>query len=212
MDSTSGILPTMPLAPANNNDGIMGGGSWMWIILIFLFLGMGGNGFGNRGDISNAAVAVDNNFLYTQSKIDNLSQGLISQTNALNQSMNSGFAGVASGICDLRHQIDMGNCSVNRNIDSVKFENAQNTCAITTAISNAERNITDLINGNTMQELRDRNLELSAALNNSAQTQDIVRQIHPQPVPAYMVNNPYNSAYPGGAVAFGGGCGPCTAF
>lgn len=190
----NGIIPTMPMTPASSSTDAMGGmGNWMWIIIIFLLLGNNGNGlFGNNNGVAanGATNLINNDFLYSQQKIDNLGQALINQTTALNQTINSGFNGVSMGMCNLGHQIDSGFCGVNRNIDSVKFEAAQNTCAITTAIAASTQAIKDLINGNTMQDLRDRNGELSNALNNSVQTQNIINQLRPYPTPTYITAPP----------------------
>lgn len=89
-------------------------------------------------------------------------------------------------------------CETNRNIDSVKAENYQNTCTITSAIHEEAEKTRALITANTMQELRDKlaekDRELQAAQFNvgqCAQTAMIVNQLRPFPQPAYTVANPY---------------------
>ena len=201
------VMPTMDLGGnGKSRDGMMGGG-WMWIILIILLLG--GGGFGGFGGNSAAAATINNDFLYTQQKIDNQTQATNAGFAGVAQQLCNGFAGVNNSICDLRHSQDMGFCNVGRSIDQVRFEAAQNTCAITTAITQSTQNIKDLINGNTMQDLRDRNGDLHNALNNAQQTATIINYLSPPARPAYLAANP-NVPIPFGApfAAFGG-CNPC---
>ena len=202
------VMPMMDMSGngGKGHDGMAGGG-FMWVLLIFILL-LGGNGFGGFGGANGAAAAtINNDFLYTQQKIDNQTQATNAGFASVAQQLCNGFAGVNSSICDLRHSQDMGFCNVGRSIDQVRFEAAQNTCAITSAITQSTQNIKDLINGNTMQDLRDRNGELSGALNNAQQTAMIINQLRPYPSPSYFVPNP-NAAVQFGApfAPFAGGC------
>lgn len=97
-------------------------------------------------------------------------------------------------------------CETNRNIDSVRYENAKNTCEI---ITNNNMNTRDLIEAgnlntqriidmmtqNTIQDLRDKNqaLALSAAL--QQQTTNITNITNPRVTPAYPVCSPYEALY-----------------
>lgn len=149
--------------------------------------------------------------------------------NGVNTNMLQGFAGVDNAICSLGYQTQQGFnstnmaiaqlgfqnqqccCETNRNIDSVRFENAQNTCAITNAIHAEGEQTRALINANTMQDLRDKiadkDRDLLAAnfqISQVAQTSNIVNQIKPCPIPAYLSCSPYQSFGPYG---YGNGCG-----
>lgn len=73
---------------------------------------------------------------------------------------------------------------VNRNIDQTRYESAQNTCAITSAIHADGEATRELITANEMQALRDKlaekdNLLQSANLTlaNAAQTQNILNNM-----------------------------------
>lgn len=193
-----GITPTMPVTPvtANNGGDMFGGGagSWIWILLIFMLLGGRGNLFGaNDGVAATPATnLINNDFLYTQSKIDALGQALISQTNQLNQTLSAGFGDTRMGLAELGFRQQQCCCDTLRAVDGVNFNATQNTCAITTAIGASTREIKDLINANTMQDLRDRNTDLSAALSNCNQTATInsivngaINARFPYAVPAY---------------------------
>jgi len=221
-DGTLNVTPFMDVGGnGKSHDGMGMGGGFIWVILI-LFLLIGGNGFGGFGGANATTNQLNADFLYTQQKIDGQTAAMNAGFTGTNQAINNGFAinaqalcngfaGVNSGICDLRHSMDLGFCGVGRSIDQVRFEAQQNTCAITTAISNSTQAVKDLINANTMQDQRDRNGDLSNALNNAQQTATIINQIRPYPTPSYFAPNP-NASIPFAAYApfmpFGG-CAPC---
>jgi hypothetical protein len=188
------VMPFMDVNGGGKSHDGMGGG-WVWILLIFILL-LGGGGLGGFGGRGAAADIINNDFLYTQQKIDGNTAA-----------MNAGFANVANGICDLRHQMDMGFCNTNRSIDQVRFEAAQNTCAITTAITASTQAIKDVLAANEIQGLRDRILEQSGAISNGQQTAAIINALRPYPTPSYFAPNP-NAVVQFAAPfsAFGGGC------
>jgi len=106
--------------------------------------------------------------------------------------MTNGFNNVGNAITENRFAAKDCCCETNRNIDSVKYENAQNTCVITTAIHNEGAETRALITANTMQNLRDkladkdRELLASGLLNaQQIQTQTLVGTLRPFPQPAY---------------------------
>ena len=214
-----GITPTMPIAPAySNGDGMMGGSNWIWIILIFFLIGgnNGGGLFGGGGVAANGATnLINNDFLYSQQKIDNLGQAIITQTNQLNQTMNAGFNGVQMALCQQGHQIDSGFCQTNRNIDSVKFQMAQDTCTITSAIGASAQTLLNYMTGQEIANWRERALSAENRENNANQTAAIIGQLQPYPTPSYLTAPAgvpfgyYPGAY-GGPSPFGfGGCEPC---
>ena len=92
-------------------------------------------------------------------------------------------------------------CSLGRAIDSVRYEGAQNTCAITNAIHAEGEATRALINANTMQELRDKleakGQELQTAnfqLSQQAQNAYLINELRPCARPAYITCSPYTSA------------------
>ena len=77
-------------------------------------------------------------------------------------------------------------CETQRAIDSVKFENAQNTCQIVNAI-HAEAEMTRAqLTQNTIQDLRDK----LAEKDREGLAAYLVKAINPTPKPAYVVANP----------------------
>ena len=90
-------MMTMPVAPANNYGGGMGmwGDNWIWIIVLFLF-GWGRNGWngnGNGGGVMDGYV-LTSDFASVERKLDSIANGICDSTFALNNSLNTGFAGV----------------------------------------------------------------------------------------------------------------------
>ena len=99
--------------------------------------------------------------------------------------------------------------TTNRNIDAVRYEGAQNTCAITNAIHAEGEATRALINSNVMQELRDkleaRDREVLVRdfqLSQLAQSANLVNELRPCAKPAYITCSPYTPA--------NFGCGACA--
>ena len=97
--------------------------------------------------------------------------------------------------------------TINRNIDAVRYEGAQNTCAITNAIHAEGEATRALINANTMQELRDkleaRDRDILARdfqLSQLSQNAYLVNELRPCAKPAYITCSPYTTAFGCGAV------------
>ena len=89
-------------------------------------------------------------------------------------------------------------CGIERNIDAVRYEAAQNTCQITNAIHQEGEATRALINANTVQELRDRLeardrdiLSRDFQLSQLNQNATLINAIKPCPIPAYITCSPY---------------------
>ena len=125
--------------------------------------------------------------------------------------MCQGFAAVNAGINENRFAQQQCCCETNRNIDAVRYENAQNTCAITTnATGNTQRILDKLcaMEANAKdQRIADLTASLQAAngqISQLSQTANIINAVRPFPQPAWLVQSPYvNSGYNCGC----GGCG-----
>ena len=189
------------LALTKNNEGDMWNNPFIY--LVWLAVLGGGNGlFGGRGD---AAV-----------------QGAITRSDLFegfnNQDVNGQLRGITNGICDGFYATRQGIselgfgmkdccCGINRNIDAVRYEGAQNTCAITNAIHAEGEATRALINANTMQELRDkleaRDRDILARdfqLSQLSQNAYLVNELRPCAKPAYITCSPYTTAFGCGAV------------
>jgi hypothetical protein len=201
------------LALTKNNEN----GMWdnPFIYLVWLAVLGGGNGlFGNRGD---AAVqgAITRSDLFegfnnqdVNGQLRGITNGLADGFYAINSGLKDGFYGTQGALAENRFAAEKCCCETNRNIDAVRYEGAQNTCAITNAIHAEGEATRALINANTMQDLRDkleaRDRDIMVRdfqLSQLAQTSSLVSELRPCAKPAYITCSPYTTA------SFG--CGAC---
>ena len=228
------------------NNGIFGN-DWAWIVILLLF-GYGGRGFGGFGGFgggfgggcgapcatqADVRSAVDQQTLI--SKLDQQTYGLADSTYALNNAITNGFFGVQSSLCQgfngVSREIADCCCATQRAIDSVKYENATNTCAIQNTIQNTTRDVIENANANSRAILdfltqdkiatltaENQSLKFAASqsaqnafitANQEAQTAELIRRLGRDcPVPAYVVPNPnccYNYAVQPTCNTCGGG-------
>ena len=196
-----GLTASDVLALTRDNENEMWNNPFIYLVWLAL-LGGGGLFGGNRtAELQNAVTRSD------------LFEGFN------NQDVNGQLRGITSGICDGFYATRQGIselgfgmkdccCTTNRNIDAVRYEGAQNTCAITNAIHAEGEATRALINANTMQELRDkleaRDRDILARdfqLSQLAQTANLVSELRPCAKPAYITCSPYTTAGACGAYA-----------
>ena len=194
-------------------------------------------------------------------KADATQQGLCDGFYAMNAGMLNGFAGVQNALCQgfngLNTNVMQGNyaltsqlancccdiekaiadccCTTNRNIDSVNYNMATNTCAITNAITLNTRDIIESNNANyralhdeiVANRIEDKNAQIVAQQNEinalrlkasqEAQNNYLISQLGEKyPVPAFVVQPPQQVTFPtnccGGFTGFNTGynnCGGC---
>jgi hypothetical protein len=200
------------LALTKNNEN----GMWdnPFIYLVWLAVLGGGNGlFGNRGD---AAVqgAITRSDLFegfnnqdVNGQLRGITNGICDGFYAINSGLKDGFYGIQGALAENRFSADKCCCETNRNIDAVRYEGAQNTCAITNAIHAEGEATRALINANTMQDLRDRLeardrdiLARDFQLSQLSQNAYLVNELRPCAKPAYITCSPYTTAFGCGAV------------
>ena len=195
----------------NNENGIWDN---PFIYLVWLAVLGGGNGlFGNRGD---AAVqgAITRSDLFegfnnqdVNGQLRGITNGICDGFYAVNSGMKDGFYGIQGALAENRFASQQCCCETNRNIDAVRYEGAQNTCAITNAIHAEGEATRALINANVMQELRDkleaRDREVLVRdfqLSQLAQTSSLIGELRPCAKPAYITCSPYTTAFGCGTV------------
>ena len=202
--TSGGLQPVYNVNGDGDNWG--GGGSW-WVVMLFFLLAWGGGfgGWGNNGTqeaLTRADLCQGFNFNNLDSAIRGVQNGLCDGFYAMNTGMLNGFSGVdnslSAGFNAINQNINESRfaaqqccCETNRNIDSVKFENAQNTCDITTAIHAEGEATRALITQNQMQELRDQLADAKLANSQCAQNAYLVNQLQPVARPAYITASPY---------------------
>lgn len=175
-----------------DGDGWGGGGSW-WAIMLFFLLAWGGGWGGNRNQeaLTRADLCQGFNFNNLDSAVRGVQSGLCDGFYAMNTGMLNGFGSVNQNLNESRFASQQCCCETNRNIDSVKFENAQNTCEITSAIHSEGEATRALITQNEMQKLRDELADAKLANSQCAQNAYLVNQLQPVARPAYITASPY---------------------
>lgn len=219
-----------------------GDGWWAIIIfaMIFGWGGFGGNGWGNNGGgaLQGYATQADIQRGFDTSnivgKLDGISSGLCDGFYAQNTTLMNGFHGVDNAICNMGYQTQQGFnntnvalmqgqnalqaqiadcCCQNREaISQVRFDMAQDTCALQNTMNTNTRDIIDSQNAGTraildylcnekISSLQAENNDLRRAASQdrqsallttqmAAQTQQIINAVNPAPIPAYSVPNP----------------------
>lgn len=167
-------LSDVAAVTGNRNDGWGDGmGAW-WIIIFVLFFAFGGGWGGNGGNaLTQQEMQAGFNNQAVIGKLDRLGDGVSSlgydqlgQMNGLQRDMCTGFSAVTAAVNDARYDARSCCCETNRNIDAVRYEGAQNTCAITNAIHAEGEQTRALITNNRMADQQQyiNKLELQAAL------------------------------------------------
>ena len=215
----SGLSVADALALQNKGDDGMFGGNGMWVFFLFFLLAWGGNGWGFGGGMDGrvATQADVQRGFDTQAvinKLNGLENGLCDGFYAVNTGMLTGFNGVQRDLCqgfgavnsaiaENRFAAQQCCCETNRNIDAVRYENAQNTCAITNAIHAEGEQTRALLNAQENQRLRDELDQARGIISNTNQSQYILGQLG-----RYYSNPPcYNSCGCGSNYGLGIGLG-----
>ena len=198
-----------------------GQNNWMnnpFIYLVWLAL-LGGNGglFGrnDRGDCATQGALTRSDMYegFNNQDVNNqlrgityglsdgfyaVNTGMLNGFNGVQRDLCQGFNAVTSGINNLGYQMSNCCCDIERNIDAVRYEAAQNTCQITNAIHQEGEATRALINANTVQELRDKLeardrdiLSRDFQLSQLNQNATLINAIKPCPIPAYITCSPY---------------------
>lgn len=177
---------------------------------------MGGNGeVATQADVQRA---FDTNTVVQ--KLDGITNGLSQGFYAANTGVLNGFNGIQRDLCQGFNAVNNGIsenrfaqqqccCETQQAIREVNYNNARNTCDITSAIHAEGEATRALINANTVQELRDRleqrDREIMSRdfqLSQLSQNQTLINAIKPCPIPAYITCSPYATP--------NYGCGNCA--
>lgn len=208
------VADAMALANGRDGDGLFGGctsGGILALIIIFVLLFGTGSGFGFGGNGAVATQADIQRGFDTRtivSKLDGITNGICDASYANANLINNvrfdtmqGFNSVNQGIANLGYEQQNCCCTTNRNIDSLKYENAQNTCAIVNAIHADGEATRALMQANTVQELRDKLQERDNTISNFMQSQGLLTALG-----RYVTNPPCYQGYNGYGYGYGCGC------
>lgn len=161
-------------------------GTWLIILLLFLFLLGGNNGFWGFWGNNNAAAWLlgqansNNNHDNTVELINNNTMRqnqLMAQQNANNQSQ----------------LISTGFCNTNSNIEKAILQWQQNTASIIAAGTANTQKILDMMCSQEIAQLRSELTQARNSISNNVQTQYLISQLRPYPVPSWEVSSPYVS-------------------
>lgn len=201
MEGTSvGLGDAMLLAQRGNEcNNAMFNNPFVWLIWLAFFGGYGGGGFGfgNRGGGAAAAVA-DGVVTRAELAAGFANQGIQDGIAGITRDLTTGFSAINANINESRFDAQKCCCETQRAIDSVKYENAQNTCAITTnATANTQRILDRLCQMEASakeQRIQDLQTALQTAnfqLSQQAQNATLISTLRPMAQPAYLVQSPY---------------------
>lgn len=151
MESTGvNIGDALMLAKQNGNE--MWNNPFVYLILLAAF-GGGFGGFGGWGG-GNAAFQGTVTRAELADGLDN--QDIKASLRGMQNGLADGFYAVGMNEKETGYKVASVGESINRNIDALRYENAANTCKITTAIHEDGEQTRALITCNTMQALRDK--------------------------------------------------------
>lgn len=205
-----GLTASDVLALTRNDENEMWNNPFIYLVWLAV---LGGGGlFGNRGEIQGAITRSDLfegfNSQDVNGQLRGITSGICDGFYATNSGLKDGFYGIQGALAENRFASQQCCCETNRNIDAVRYEGAQNTCAITNAIHAEGEATRALINANMMQELRDKLeardrdvLVRDFQLSQLAQTSSLIGELRPCAKPAYITCSPYTTA--GTCGAFG---------
>lgn len=156
-----------------------GMGIWLIILLLFLF---NGNWFGGFGGNNAALWAMNNNNNHdnTVDIINNNTQrqqAMFANQNQANQTT----------------LLTQGFCNVNSNIEKAILAWQQNTASIIASSTANMQKILDKMCSDETARLRAELVEARNSQSNSLQTQYLISQLRPYPVPSWEVSSPYTS-------------------
>jgi hypothetical protein len=205
-----GLTASDVLALTRNDENEMWNNPFIYLVWLAV---LGGGGlFGNRGEIQGAITRSDLfegfNSQDVNGQLRGITSGICDGFYATNSGLKDGFYGIQGALAENRFASQQCCCETNRNIDAVRYEGAQNTCAITNAIHAEGEATRALINANVMQELRDKLeardrdvLVRDFQLSQQAQSAALIGELRPCAKPAYITCSPYTTA--GTCGAFG---------
>ena len=213
------------------SDGFFGEGGFFWIVVLFLVFGMMGGGlWGNNNGLQGALTRGE------MADGFNTAQILRNQSDIMRDQF-----GVQRDILENRFTAQQCCCQTQQNIMQSRYDNAlgqaatqreimdnrfaaqlgfqnvqahqeQCCCDLKTAVHAEAEATRALITANEMQALRDKLQLAQAALNNDAQTQQLLSAINKVPQPAYLTCSPYQATYNPYVGGCNSGCGYSNGF
>lgn len=134
-------------------------------------------------------------------KVDGFAGEVCNNFAAVNAALANGFNGVQMQMAENRYAAQNCCCSVERNIDALKYANAIDTASIIQAGNANTQKILDTMCEDRIQALRDKVAEKDQQLQTAAfqisqdrQSEALINALRPTPTPAYLTCSPYQSS------------------
>ena len=183
---SSGIMPVMDMN-RGYEDG-WGGNGFAWIVILFALLGWGRNGYGDQGCVTPTQLQNGFDSSNIQNKLGQIQQtvtagicdGFYSTAqliNGIDKSLAAESYATRDAVNQVGYAVKDCCCTTNRNIDAVRYEAAQNTCAITSAIHEEGERTRAMIKEQEVQALRDEVTVLRGQISNNEQNGIILNSI-----------------------------------
>lgn len=199
-------LSDIKAVTGGENGGFSGSNGWFWIVVLFLFMfGFGGNGgFGRGNDGAMADEFLKRDIFSTNQNVSNTA--CATQKEVLESRYTTQL-----GLQQLGAQAQNCCCATGDKILESRYDNAllmrdmqaqlaQCCCDLKTTMREEGAETRQLIQNNTIQDLRDkladrdRDLMTSRFQNSqTAQSENIINAVRPFPHPAYITCSPYTS-------------------
>lgn len=136
----------------------------------------------------------------------NTQTAMLQGFNGVDKSLCSGFNSVNSGISNLGFQLQQCCCDTQKEIIESRNQAYKNTCDIINAGNANTQRIIDHLTQNEIQSLRTELQSAQLQLSNNAQTQTLINQLRPCPVPAFPAC-PTNGLFNGYGYGYSNNCG-----
>ena len=188
----------------DNRDGFFGEGGFFWIVVLFLIFGMmggGGFGWGNNAAMQGAITRGELYEGFNTNAILQNQNGLMRDNFGLQRDILENRFDAQKCCCDTQKEILESRYTTQLGFQAQQAQQAQCCCDLKTAIHAEAEATRQLINQNTMQELRDNLQAAQLQLGNLSQTQTLINALRPCPIPAYPSCSPYQVSN-----WFGNGC------
>lgn len=154
--------------------------------------------------LNNAINGVNSNLAECCCKTQtNMLQGF----NGVDKSLCSGFNSVNAAVNNLGFQLQNCCCETQKEIIESRNQAYRNTCDIINAGNANTQRVIDHLTQNEIQALRTELQSAQLQLSNNSQTQTLINQLRPCPIPAYLSCSPYQNFGPYGNGTYNNSCG-----
>lgn len=210
----------------NKNDGFGSNNGMFVVLLLVLLFGGGFGGWGGNRPMGPTGLATKDDvyaataFQQNSGQVSNLAQDVnalgyrnLEQFGAINNNISTQGADTRLGMCQstnaitnglaqVGYAVSMGQQQISREIEQNRYDNAVQTCNITTNSTANTQKILDALCDMKADMQQTRINEQAAAiatlqsqLSNQQLAANIVNQVRPFPQPAYITASPYQSMY-----------------